>query len=119
MEYDKIIIDMLNRICVLEEQVRQLREAKTEAENKITTADIREYILSLQRNAFESGKQSLELVANDIHKALKLKSRMKMVCNAMRQVMKDGDIILHQTPSGDSSTLKIRYFLENNKYNNL
>ena len=111
MDYDKIIIEMLNRICVLEEQVQKLSETKQENEQKITTADIRQYILDLQSEARDSGEQSLELVANDIHKALKLKSRMKMVCNAMRQVMQTEDVILHQTPSGDSSTLKIKYFL--------
>ena len=112
MEYEKIIVDMLNRICVLEEQVKNLIEAKGESEMKTTTADIRKYIIGVKQGAAADGEQSIELVANDIHKALKLKSRMKMVCNAMRQVMNDDDIILHQTPSGDSSTLKIKYFLK-------
>ena len=112
MDYDKIIVDMLNRICVLEEQVKKLSETKQEAEMKTTTADIRKYIIGLKQVATSNGEQSIEIVANDIHKALKLKSRMKMVCNAMRQVMGDEDVILHQTPSGDSSTLKIKYFLK-------
>ena len=75
MDYDRIIMDMLSRICVLEEQVKNLSASKADSEKKITTADIRQYILELQANARDSGEQSLELIANDIHKALKLKSR--------------------------------------------
>lgn len=37
-------------------------------------------------------------------------SRYPMVCNAMRQCMKDGDQVIYETQSGYSSTLEIRYF---------
>lgn len=112
MDYDKLIVDMLNRICTLEEQVKVLTEEKRRSEIQMGTADIREYILTLKQNAAIQGNTYIEIVANDIHRMLKLKQRMPMVCNAMRQVMIDKDIIVHQPPCGNSSTLKIKYFLK-------
>ena len=112
MDYDKIIVDMLNRICILEEQVKKLTENKQENEMKVTTADIKKYITGLKQEALRNGADSIEIVSNDVHKALKLTNRMPLVCNAMRQVMTDNDVIAHQTPSGNSSTLKIKYFLK-------
>ena len=122
MEYEKIIVDMLNRICVLEEQVKKLSEMQSsdtksvdkqaESGAKTTTADIRKYILGLKAVANSQGEEFVEIVSNDVHRALKLTSSMPSVCNAMRQVMREGDIIVHQTPSGNSSTLKIKYFLK-------
>lgn len=38
-------------------------------------------------------------------------SRMPQVCRIMYEKMKTGDEILHTTPSGSSSTIKIRYYL--------
>ena len=42
-----------------------------------------------------------------------LKDRYAMVCGAMYNLQKETDKseVLHQTPSGQSSTLKIRYYL--------
>lgn len=107
MEYEKIILEMLNRICILEEDVKTLKN-NTEF-NKVRTDDIVNFILELKKNAKERGKHYIELVANDLHKEFGLKNRMPIVCNAMRKAMQSGDEILHQTKSGYSSTLKIRY----------
>ena len=113
MEYEKIIVDMLNRICILEDQVKKLLDTKQQdTERKITTADIRKYLLGLKSEAKNRGEEFIEIVSNDVHRALKLTSSMPSVCNAMRQVMSDEDIIVHQTPSGNSSTLKIKYYVK-------
>ena len=113
MNYEKIIVELLGRIQVLEEQVATLmkgQEKATEPEPaKITTDDIRQYISSLKETAKESGKTSIILKSGDIHRDLKLKSALPQVCNAMRQSMKDGDIVIHTTPSGNSSTIEIEY----------
>ena len=113
MNYEKIIVELLARIQVLEEQVAVLMQEKhqdSEQEtNKITTDDIRHYIAELKRIAKESGNNFIVLKSGDIHKALNLKSRMPQVCNAMRQSMNEGDIVLHTTPSGNSSTIEIQY----------
>ena len=63
----------------------------------------------IKKSAKEAGKPFIILKSGDIHKGLKLKSAMPQVCNAMRQSMNDGDIVLHTTPSGNSSTIEIQY----------
>lgn len=84
-------------------------EALPEEDIRITMADIRAYIEDKKAQARAEGRAELTLKANDIHKALQLKNRMPMVCNAMRQCMGESDAVLHDTASGYSSTLKIRY----------
>lgn len=112
MDYERIIVELLSRIQVLEEKVELLMKIQERKEEKIvTTDDIREYIIELKRNAKASGKNALVLIARDIHKELGLKSRFPMVCNAMRQCMNDNDTIIFQPPKGNSSTLKIEYKL--------
>lgn len=111
MEYDKIIIDMLNRICTLEEKVENLINCKEISITKIGKNDIVQYIAELKEKSKKAGLVEIELVANDIHKQLKLTSKMPSVCNAMRYSMKEGDEILFKTPSGNSSTFKVKYYL--------
>ena len=115
MNYEKIIVELLGRIQILEEQVATLIQEKNQSSeqevNKITTDDIRQYIMELKKVAKNDGKPFIILISGDIHKELKLKSAMPQVCNAMRQSMNDGDIILHTTPSGNSSTIEIQYYV--------
>ena len=115
MNYEKIIVELLGRIQVLEEQVTMLmkernRETVQDTE-KVTTEDIRLYIANLKKSAKEAGKSFVILKSGDIHKAMQLKSAMPQVCNAMRQSMNEGDIVLHTTPSGNSSTIEIQYHI--------
>ena len=113
MNYEKIIVELLGRIQLLEEQVAMLMQEKNKISeqemHKITTDDIRQHILELKKTAKAAGKSFIILKSGDIHKALNLKSRMPQVCNAMRQSMNEGDIVLHTTPSGNSSTIEIQY----------
>ncbi len=110
MEYEKIILDLLIRVKSLEEKVEQLYTAKEDnGKRQLGTAEIKQYILELKQSASEKGLSQIELKANDIHKALGLKSRMPAVCNAMKQCMNPGDVVLHETASGFSSTYEIQY----------
>jgi DNA gyrase/topoisomerase IV subunit B len=115
MNYEKIIVELLGRIQVLEEQVAILMNEKNQTPNqelnKITTEDIRRYIKELKKSAKELGKDCIILKSGDIHKELKLKNAMPQVCNAMRQLMNEGDIVLHTTPTGYSSTIEIQYYV--------
>ena len=114
MNYDNIILELLDRIKVLEEQVKVLIEKEQEKPkliNKMSTGDIRDYINECKTVARNDGKSNIVLLARDIHRELQLKSAMPMVCNAMRQCMNDKDIVLYETASGYSSTLKIEYKL--------
>lgn len=113
MNYEKIIVELLGRIQVLEEQMAVLMQEKKRTSeqkaNKITTDDIRQHILELKMVAKNEGKKYIILKSGDIHKALGLKNAMPQVCNAMRQSINEGDIVLHTTPSGNSSTIEIQY----------
>ena len=110
MEYDKIILELLMRVKTLEEKVEALSGKEDESLKKQPgIAEIRRYIVNEKQNAAESGLSHIVLKANNIHKAMKLKSRMPAVCTAMKQCMEPGDIVLHETASGFSSTYEIQY----------
>lgn len=125
MNYESIILEMLSRIQTLEHQVGEMenmigqvydgstgRGAPAGASaQKVTTAEIRGYIEQMKRTAAEAGEESVTIRAYDVHKAMGLKSRFPMVCNAMRQCMTEDDKVTHDTPSGYSSTLEIKYYL--------
>lgn len=117
MNYEKIIVELMSRIQDLEEKVEYLMtKEKNVIENetgikKISTKELREYIELLKENARSRSENHIILRSGNIHKELGLKSMMPSICNAMRQCMADGDVILHQTPSGNSSTLEIKYYL--------
>ena len=61
MNYEKIIIELLGRIQVLEEQVAELMKDKAQsndtASSKITTDDIRQYIANLKKISKSDGKR--------------------------------------------------------------
>ena len=117
MNYDKIIIELMGRIQDLEEKVESLQTKvgllegpAEEGKPKTTTNDIRNYIYDKISAAAMSGEESITVRASEIHRELKLESRFPMVCNTMRQCMKEHDEILFETASGYSSSLEIRYY---------
>lgn len=116
MNYDKIIVEMMSRIQELEERVGALEGDKETANPKITTAEIREFILAKINNAGAAGEESITIRANEIHREMKLKSRFPMVCNAMRQCMAENDKVVYETASGYSSSLEIKYFCGGNRH---
>jgi hypothetical protein len=58
------------------------------------------------------GKEYLDLVSGSIHKQLVLKNRMPQICSAMYKRMGARDKVIKTTPSGFSSTITIRYYLD-------
>ena len=114
MEYEKIILDLLMRVKTLEEKVELLSGEKNENNSnhkQAGTAEIKMYIMRLKEEAAQKGSAYITLKANDVHKAMGLRSRMPAVCNAMKQCMGSRDVVLHETASGFSSTYEIQYFL--------
>ena len=114
MNYDKVILELLARIQVLEEQVKTLmsqNQNTNKPKNNVSTNDIRCYIEALKDKARTNGYHTLTIKSGDIHRKLELKNAMPKVCNAMRHCMDEEDIILFQTTSGYSSTLEIEYKL--------
>ncbi len=114
MNMEKIILEMLARIKDLEEKVDKLTANQNATDSiKTGTADIKNYIFQLKQNSKQNGDKFLILKANEIHNNLNLKSRMPAVCSAMRQCMNKADIVLHETPSGFSSTFEVKYMTDN------
>lgn len=113
MDYERIIVELLGRIQVLEEKVNILMgENNKEMKNKnLSTNEIKNYIEELKMIAKKAGEKNIILRSGDIHRDLNLKSAMPTVCNAMYSSMREGDVILHTTPSGFSSTIEIEYKL--------
>ena len=123
MNYEKIIVELLSRIQTLEEKVDFLMNEKTSSSKpkthdeiaadvvKVKTKDIRDYIEAQKNEAKSDGKEFVVLKAGDLHRILRLRNSIPMVCNAMRQCMAEGDVVLHETPSGYSSTLEIKYYI--------
>ena len=123
MNYEKIIVELLSRIQTLEEKVDILMSNQSTGNDlkakdvnitnvvKLKTKDIRDYIESQKVQAKSNGEEFLVLRASDIHRINRLRNAMPMVCNAMRQCMGENDVVLHETPSGYSSSLEIKYFL--------
>ena len=111
MEYEKIILELLGRIQTLEAQVATLmsKQESGKEESKMTTGEIKDYIEEQKRAAKEMGKTEIVLKSGDVHNDLGLKQRHPQVCNAMRQCMNSGDVILYQPPKGNGTTLQIKY----------
>jgi hypothetical protein len=74
-----------------------------------THDEIRRFIRDLLEEGRSSGEETLTLISGDIHKDMKLQNSMPSVCNIMYQLMGPNDQILSRTPSGKSSTIKIKY----------
>lgn len=85
--------------------------SKSKSSPKPLNCIIRKYIEAKFEHARQEKCKSCVLVSGEIHRALGLESKMPSVCNVMYQLMRDGDEIMHTTPSGKSSTIKIKYYL--------
>ncbi len=86
-------------------------EIAAEHAKPVSSSDIRSYIDDRKQEGKAKNEPYIDLVSGEIHKALGMKNRMPQVCNAMYQSMGLNDEVLHSTPSGHSSTIKIRYYL--------
>ena len=90
--------------------------AKLKASNRDKTerpsAIARQFIETVRQSAKEQGVEYVDLISGDVHKELKWKSRLPLVCDAMKNSMKPGDEFIHTTPSGKSSTITIRYYTQ-------
>ena len=75
---------------------------------KVETARL--YIQNKIVKAFGKGADYVDVVSGDIHRELNFNKSMPTVCNAMYKLKTLKDEMLHTTPSGYSSTIKIRYY---------
>lgn len=120
MDYAKTILELLERIKILEEKVAMLEkksDVKTNSSNTQgnyinLTKRAREYITECKMQAKEKGLKEVTLLCNDIQKALGVVQRPRSICAAMYDSMKENDEIVFSPPKGFSTTLKIRYYLD-------
>lgn len=117
MNYDKIIIELLDRIKILEGRVDALEKdgvnygVRQERKRTKFTDEVKEYIGEMKRQASERGEKELICICNDIQKHLGVLNRARSVCDAMYKSMSKNDVVLFAPPSMYSTTVKIKYFL--------
>ncbi|MEJ8303528.1 hypothetical protein [Saccharibacillus sacchari] len=75
------------------------------------TERARIYIREQLRTAKSNGDAYCDLISGDIHRVLNFKNSMPIVCQAMISIPEYRFRILSDSPSGKTSTKKIRYFL--------
>ena len=129
MEYDRIILELLDRVKKLEEEVKELKEGKNETaaasqnsnssdnfygmKKESQTAKVVNYIYMVLKSEKEKGEESVVLVSNNLQRANGLKNRIPLVCNAMRTVMaKVQNEVVADTPSHNSSTYAVKFYLK-------
>ena len=78
---------------------------------KTGIADIKAYIHTVLSAEKDKGSIECVLISGDIHRRMQLSNKMPSVCSAMYALMRPDDEVLHTTPSGKSSTIKIKYHL--------
>jgi len=121
MNYERIILELLERIQILEDKVEALeRNCQGEAPQNSNdqpakktnlTAGAKAYIIAQKAEAKQKGLSEIILVCNDIQKALGAINRAPAICSAMYDCMAEGDEVLFAPPSGKSTTVKIRYYV--------
>ena len=123
MNYEKIILELLDRIKVLEEKVKLLEsksESKVEETNEFSSPEkgislvqrARDYIMGCKRAGKEANNDALILRCNDIQKDLGVKNRPASICQAMYDCMLPEDEVLEAPQSGKSTTVTVLYHLK-------
>lgn len=118
MNYDRVILELLERIQILEEKVAVLEqnsistiESNELPEKESLVSKAREYINKQIQMAKQEGLSEIILICNDIQKALGVTNRTPSICAAMYDCMSMKDQILFAPPSGKSTTVKIKYYI--------
>ena len=121
MNYERIILELLERIQILEEKVAVLESgapktsansAESESGEKLSlTARAKAYILAEKEKARQEGRTEIVLLCNDIQKQIGVSNRSPAVCSAMYECMGKDDVVLYAPSSGKSTAVKIKYYL--------
>lgn len=110
MEYEKIMLELMERIAKLEERVDALENPQNLKPSRGTyTEMVVNYIETTIQKAKDNGETDIILTSGGIQKDVGLKNRLPLVCNAMRKCMDEKSEIIYETPSGQSSTLAIKW----------
>lgn len=126
MNYDRIILELLDRVGKLEEEVKVLKTHNKTIPGELSLgdkplSDTERAVLVIENainKAKEEGKEFIDVVSLDVQYAVGLKNRLPLCCNAMRKVAsRYKSEILYETPSHNSSTYKMRYWVDEDEHN--
>ena len=126
MNYDRVILELLDRVSKLEEEVNILKKGGAQpqvtANNTLGVYGVKpeshtDRACAIIENAIakakEEGKDSIVVVSNDLQHAVGIKNRIPLCCNAMRKVAeKYRSEVVADTPSHNSSTYAIKYWID-------
>ena len=121
MNYERIILELMERIQILEEKVAQLECNNTAQQVSANNPGVKksslavqakEYILEQKQQAKKAGLSEIILVCNDIQKVLGVVNRAPAICPAMYECMVEGDEVLYKPSSGMSTAVRVKYYLD-------
>ena len=85
----------------------------------LTTEEFRRALAKLLSTGEELGFTAVDVNAGNLHRRVGgypgEDHRMPMCCEAMRQTMISGDVVVNEPPSGQGASLTIRYCLPRTK----
>lgn len=140
MNYDRIILELLDRVAALEEEVKKLKgqavaDSKENAEkefvrsykkDEIDYEDLKNpnvsptvravnYIRTRLLKGLEDKEEYVDIVALQVEHGIGTKMRSPLVCNAMRKDYGYEAEVIRDTPTHMSTTYTIRYYLNRPK----
>lgn len=77
----------------------------------LTAAQVEKELRRQLAHAQSSRLPYIDIKAGELHQDVKGQSRVPLVCHIMRKLMAPVDRVLHEPPSGQSTTVVIRYVL--------
>ena len=140
MNYDRIILELIDRVATLEDEVRKLKgqlevDSKQKAEkefirsykkDEIDYEDLKNpnvsptiravnYIRTRILKGLENNDEYVDIVALQVEHGIGTKMRSPVVCNAMRKDYGYESEVIRDTPTHMSTTYTIRYYLNRPK----
>ncbi|MDH3446109.1 MAG: HNH endonuclease [Deltaproteobacteria bacterium] len=78
-----------------------------------TARDFQNQLIAILNAARQSGKPYIDVESRYLHTRVgehpNLNQEMPVCCDVMRKMMRAGDFIVNEPPSGEGATLMIRY----------
>lgn len=93
------------------EDVEMVQEAEGPPDRTRFDAEIDEQ----RRRAIKQGRPHVEINAGELHRTIggypRSSHRMPVCCDALRNAMQDGDMVVFEPPGGQGASLTVRYLL--------
>ena len=80
-----------------------------------TAWEFQNQLMAILNGARQSGEPHIDVESGDLHTQVgedpKSTNRISVCCEVMRKMMRVGDSIVNEPPSGEGATLMIRYLV--------